>query len=412
MWQNKLREQWMPTKLTEQELDLRLTHMDGEFTAQGLPLRFRPLQSFKSLYGAVPDGPIRNVLFDQIMAWFFNRHGERMKWDGVIGRIPVILRDDLYLVRVMLLTEDIAVEFTSRFEGLPEDIAKSLTREEFESLGRKVSGATTAFQKLYALTVDDNFLDDVERAMVWRACFDLENAAHCLKMSGDTQTAIFHTHAAAEKFLKVALKRSGSNLDLKSLGHNIPKIFGALAKSDPRFCWLQSSVDSLHALAPNMQIRYQIVPRTIEDSISAFLSALHVCGILAQIWMFDAERGTKHSTFEPERFYLDGRRWTYYCREIQNGSEKPLAVLTLFRYEPLLGWSFLMDITVGLDQSALYLEVKDSTTLAILLQQYEAQLRNPGKKVMPEELGIEIASGPEGSYTTGSFLVERSKIKL
>ncbi len=398
----------MPTKLTDQEVDLRLTKMDSEFTAQGLPLRFRPLQSFKCLYGAVPDGPLRQTLFDQISLWFLGHYGDRMNWDGIIGRVPVMLRNDVYLVRVPLVVGDTMVEFTSRFEGLPEHIAKSLTEEEYVPLGRKVTSATMAFQKLYKLTIDDEFLDDVERAMVWRALFDLENAANCLKLSGDTQTTIFQAHAAAEKFLKVALRRSGSSVDLKSLGHNVPKVFGELIKIEPRYEWLGRSIDSLHAFAPNMQIRYQVVPRTVENAISAFLSALNVCGTLAQIWLFDAQRGTNHSTFEPGRFYLDGREWTYYCKTIRNGSsQRPLAILNLFRYEQLLECSFLMDIRVGLEQSALYLEVTDSDEIAILRQRYENHLRNPGRQVQPEDLGIEIASGPEGSYTTAFFLVRK-----
>jgi len=402
----------MPPKLSDQELDLRLTKMDAEFVAQGLSLRFRPLQSFKSVYGAVPDGPVRSVLFDQIARWFYDRYGNRMNWDGVIGRIPVMLRNDLYLVRVMVTAGDAVTEFISRFEGLSEHIAKSLTRKEVERLGRKVLGGTMAFRKLYNLSIDDDFLDDVEREMVWRASCDLENAANCLKMSGDTQTAIFETHAAAEKFLKVALKRSGNRRGPRSFAHNIPNAFAELIKIEPRYAWLQRSIDSLQAFAPNMEIRYRIVPRTVENAVSAFLAALNVCGTLAQIWMFDAARGSKHSNFAPGRFYVDGEERTYYCKEIQNTSGEPLAVLNLFQHEPSLGWGILMDVRLGLDQSALYLEVMDSNKIVTLRQRYETQLRNPGRKVEPEELGIEIASGPEGSYTTGSFLVERSKVKV
>lgn len=401
----------MPTKLTDQELDLRLTQMDAEFVAQAMPLAFRTLQAFKSLYGAVPDGPVRSMLFDQIAYWFFARYGDRMNWDGVIGRIPLLLRNDLYLVRVMGTTGDTVTELTSRFEGLPEHIAQSLTQDEVEHLGRKVLGGTMAFRKLYNLSIDDHFLDDIEREMVWRASRDLENAGNCLKMSGDTQTAVFNTHAAAEKFLKVALRRSGSKRDPRSFVHNIPNAFAELIKMEPRYAWLQSSIDALHAFVPNMEIRYRIVPRTIENAVSAFLAALNVCGTLAQIWMFDAERGGKHSMFVPGRFYVDGEDRTYYCKEIQNIS-RPLAVLNLFQYEPSLGWSILMDVRLELDGSALYLEVTDSDKIAVLRQRYETQLRNPGRRVNPEELGIEIASGPEGSYTTGSFRVERSKIKV
>jgi hypothetical protein len=401
----------MHSKLTDKELDLHLTHMDLELNSQGLPLRFRALQCFKSLHGPVPDGPLREALFEPILVWFSTRYGDRVNWDGVIGRVPVILRGDVYLVQVPLVKEDAIINFTDRFEGLAPNVAESLLREEFEELGRKVGGATLAFMKLYNLSVDDHFLDDVERAMVWRALFDLESASHCLKLSGDTQKAVFEAHAAAEKFLKVGLKRSGSNLNLQKLGHKLNTIFKELVQIEPRYIWMKSSIDSLQAFAPNMQIRYQMVPRTIEDAVSSFHAALHVCGTMAQMWLFDAERGTSHSDFVPGRFYVDGRRWTYYCKEIRNASSaRPLAILTLFRIEKLLGHSMLMDVRVDLGQSALHLEVKDPNEIAKLRIQYDYQVRHPGRPVQPEELGIQIVSGPEGSYTTGSLLVERGKV--
>jgi hypothetical protein len=108
-------------------------------------------------------------------------------------------------------------------------------------------------------------LDDVERGLVWRGLRDLENAASSLRNVGDTQAAVFDAHAAAEKFLKVALKRSGCSIPLQSLGHRLPQIFDELVTSEERYSWLKSSVDSLQALAPNMQIRYGIVPRTVEN---------------------------------------------------------------------------------------------------------------------------------------------------
>src|ERR1700730_10298884 len=147
----------MNGKLTKEELSLRLCELDAELSNQGLPLRFRPLQCFKALYGNVPDGSERRGLFDPISSWFIQRHGDRVIWDGIIGRVPVLMRGGVYLGEIPGVSGDACVKLTDHIKDLPRNIADSLTPEEFETLGRKMSGATIAFQHLYNLSIDDMF---------------------------------------------------------------------------------------------------------------------------------------------------------------------------------------------------------------------------------------------------------------
>jgi len=60
-----------------------------------------------------------------------------------------------------------------------------------------------ALGTIYDLTVQDTFLDEFEKGLIWRGLADLEVAANSIKQSEDTQNTIFHTHQAAEKFLKL-----------------------------------------------------------------------------------------------------------------------------------------------------------------------------------------------------------------
>lgn len=398
----------MVTKLSDKELHLRLTELDAELASLGFPLRFRPMRFFQAIYGAVPDGGLRHELFDPITLWFIERYGNQAKWDGIIGRIPVQLRGEVYLLQVPCVTQDTMVKLTERLENLPPEMAPTFTTEEFNELAHKIFGGTSSFFKLYTLSVDDPFIDDTERDLIWMALFDLEAAANCLKQSGDTRNSIFHSHAAAEKFLKVALKKSGNAKSLQSFGHNIPKIFGELAKAEPRYAWLKSSVDLLQTAAPNMQIRYQILPRTVPDAISAFNAALYLCGTLAEIWIFDVERGTKQTTFQAGSFYLDWAKMSFYCKEVINKSNKDLAVLILFHIDSITGQQIIMEITKELHQSALFVEVKEAAEIRVLQQRFDWQMRNKGRRVDPQEFGIRIASGPEGSYMTKSQIIEIS----
>jgi HEPN domain-containing protein len=282
----------------------------------------------------MPDGELRCRLFDGVTIWFINRYGDRAIWDGILGRIPVILRGDVYLVQVPYVTGDTLVKLTDRFEELPQKIAEEFTSHEFEELGGKIGAGSEAFYSLYNLHLDDHILDDAERGMVQRALFDFEHSATSLKRSGDTQNSIFHSHAAAEKFLKVALKRATRKHSLKKLGHNLPLIFSRLVQAQKRYEWLRKSVDALDAYAPNMEIRYSEIGRSAQDAIISFNAALSIAGTLAGMWLFDQERGSSDARFVPGRFYVDSARRTYFCTRFKDSNT---ACLRLFIMTPPAG---------------------------------------------------------------------------
>jgi hypothetical protein len=123
---------------------------------------------------------------------------------------------------------------------------------------------------------------------------------------------------------------------------------------------------------------------------------------MAQIWMFDSERGTNKSEFETGKFYVDGNGIAYLCIGVDKQPDekrKRLAVMRQFRSSPAIG-SIMADISMDVAQSALYLEVTDQLQIAELRNRYEFHLKNRGRLVRPEEIGVQMASGIEGAYTT------------
>ncbi|HEX7360689.1 MAG TPA: HEPN domain-containing protein [Bryobacteraceae bacterium] len=388
----------------EEEIDSRLNKLDSEFIAQGLPEYLRPSQAFRSIYGNLPDGPARESLFDYVVSWFFAKYHERIHWDGIVGRVPVLIRGDVYLLSIPAIPANLSgarLTLLDWIEDLPNEIAEAFTPEEFEPLARRIARLTPAFTSLYNLEIDSAAFDEEEKGLLRRARFDLGNAAYALRISGDTQTAIFQAHAAAEKLLKLSLKRSGSNITLKSLQHNLPKIFNTLVAVDSRYGWLKSSVDALQESAPSMQIRYGVVPRTTEDAIAAFNASLNVCGTLAQIWLMEFARGSKASSFEPGKFYTDAAGAGFYCKEVLQGSGGRFsAVLARFGMDPLTGRNMVVVIQLDSELSAFYLEVRDERLKHEFRNRFEWHLRNCRTPVSAEHLGIQIASGPEGSGVT------------
>lgn len=386
-------------------LDAQLADLDKELTSAGLPLKYRPLDCFKRLYGSVPDGPLRAQLFDPVIEWYLKQYGDAVRWDGVIARFPILIRGAVYLGQARFVgKEEILAPFEDGIEGLPEGCARSLTTDEKRPIMEKLTFGSRSFYSLHNLLIDDDWLGATERNLARRALFDLENAAVTLKHTGDTQAVIVQAHEAAEKYLKAALSLTGCTKDLKKLGHSIPKIFKELVQAQSRYSCLTLTVDNLQKLAPNMELRYTIVPRSMEMAIEAYHGALYVCGLVAQMWIFDKARGTTKSIFKAGSFYVDGAGTTFYCKSVQEN----LATLTLFRSSKYTG-SQMADIVMKVAQSSLYLEVTDPVQNAQLRSQFALHLRYPGRKVSPEEIGLRMVDGPEGSYATAVLKVPIAK---
>ena len=379
------------------DLPSRLREIDEQFANRSVPIRLRPLEAFKLLHGSIPDGELRSSLFAPIAAWFIERYGARAKWDGVVSRVPLLIRGNLYLLAVPFIAVDTALKLTDFVEGLPQDIARSLTPEEMATNLESAMLCTSAVHKIYNLTVDDVHFSSEERELLQRALFDLENASTSLKTNEDAQGAVFNAHAAAEKFLKTGIKRAGIADDL--ISHKLPKIFEKLVGLRKTYSWLQSSVDALQNLAPDMNIRYRLVPRSPSEAVSAIYISLNICSMLAQIWLFDFARGSEKSAFVPGRFYVDGRRATFYCDRIHTTTSGNPGVV-LMSFGGLTG-SFIAELVLEQEASSLYLEVTDARQSAELKTQFHELRQRCQTPIDPKDVGMGVHSKPEGSYAGG-----------
>lgn len=122
-------------KLTEQQLNQRLTEIDADLSGRGFSRKYRALEAFKALYGTVSDEAVRTPLLESVFLWFVAKHGDAAKWDAVIGRGPIIIRDNLYLIAFPFTSGDAALSLWDQIENLPKHIRATLTEDEFRDVG-------------------------------------------------------------------------------------------------------------------------------------------------------------------------------------------------------------------------------------------------------------------------------------
>lgn len=385
----------------------RLEKLDQELESRGISLRHRPLEVFKTMFPQPVARSQRDTAFEPIVKWYFARYGDRARWDGIVGKIPLAIRGVTYFFEVVHAAEPAEINIADHIVRLPQSVKDDLTKEEIRNLLDKANNGTEAFHKLYDLNLEDSFLAQDDRALIRRALFDIEHAWQTFEMSGDTQNSIFHSHAASEKFLKVAFRRAGgSEKKFRRFGHNLRAVFRDLINRQSRFGWLYESVESLQAAAPSMEIRYSDLARNERDAAAAYLAALNICSVISGIWLFDEARGSIDSAFKRGFFYRDHGERTFYCKEV---GKDGIAGLVAFQSKPLFG-SVIAHIRVQQHFSCLYLQVSDSSEIAALEARLRTLLTICNKKVKPEEIALRGVADSSGSYVSSMVTVEVSPV--
>jgi HEPN domain-containing protein len=383
----------------------RLALLDEELRKTGVRIALRPLACFKSLHGSVKEPKRRIELFGPINAWYANTYRDESVWDGVVASFPVLVRGEIYSSDVNLIKTGAPIDYKSVIKGLPQHIADVLTPEEFRSITGRLQQANTNWRFLYNLSVDDSMLNKQSRDLIARATHDLENVGLILPQLKDVQSALVGAHEAAEKFLKAALVYAGYTGNLISLGHDIQKVFKTLTQMDSRYSSIPKPTTALKTYVPNMRIRYEATKWSVEDAVSAYHSALYICGTLALIWVLDQERGGKDSNFKAGRFYDNSAIGKGHCMS----ADASAAVLLCFKN--IEGCALRYELEISQRDSALWLEVKNTTENERLRQELQWYLRNCNNKISPAQAGIVITDDKEGAFTTGVLRVRRNRPK-
>lgn len=307
-----------------------IERLDSEMLA--VPIELRQLDIYHTLIGREERDDFALSCLTKISAWYQQRYGDKARWDGIIGRQPLMLRGQLHVLQI----RHPAVNPRGGLEELLETLRVKgcpVSPEENRHLAISALESSSNFSALHNIEMRPSLFNAEQRALCRRAWFDLKNATAVLESSSDVQGSIVHSHEAAEKFLKVALIYSGCNpkaLGRGRLRHNLNDLITALATKHSKFCFLKKPAHDLHDYLDSMSARYTAQKRTFADAVQAFRLALHCVAFVAEQIELDAERGAPDISFKLGHYYHDtaGRQYRY-CGPERNTTGELLCLLYL-----------------------------------------------------------------------------------
>ncbi|NTW78078.1 MAG: HEPN domain-containing protein [Syntrophaceae bacterium] len=211
------------TPMNADEFHEKMRLIDAELSQKGVPVYERPFQAFPI---AAPDynGPLMSFGIDsseygeyegpnllaKIHNWYKQMYGKRASAARDLGRIPIIIKEQIYLVRIPLVYETAAINILPFIEGLTPAVARRLSDTELDEIHNKfIEGYSLAheFEDLYfQLEAEErNGTKRKNNPFLDSAIQDKDAAADCLDEEIDTNGAVFHSQQLAEKMLKAVL---------------------------------------------------------------------------------------------------------------------------------------------------------------------------------------------------------------
>lgn len=207
------------------EFNEKMKLIDEELVKKGVPVHERAFQAFPI---AAPDynGPLMGYgidrsaygeyegpnLLEKIHNWYKQVYGKRASVSRDLGRIPVIIREDIYLIRIPLVYEISEINILPLISGLTPAMARRLSSSGFDEIRDKFNEGyklVREFEDLYS-QVGAEEMNGAERKgnpFLDSAMRDKDAAAACLDEEEeiDTNGSVFHSLQLAEKMLKAVL---------------------------------------------------------------------------------------------------------------------------------------------------------------------------------------------------------------
>ena len=226
-------------------------------------------------------------LMDHISKWYTEQYGDRVLLPTDIGKIPLLIRNEIFFARIPLVYGKVKIYFLKMIEGITAKMIKELTPDELSMITQKYSIGYNLFYEIDGLrsALRNNISMQADTAKyLLSALSDIETAISDMKNAKTLNNSCYHSQQAAEKILKSCLVEKGGfpekKLKSKEYGHNVGALFKAVKKLNDCFEEKYSSdIDILNSI--KMDIRYEGKKITNEYTVNIFWSSLSICGLCA-----------------------------------------------------------------------------------------------------------------------------------
>jgi hypothetical protein len=270
---------------------------DQKLAQQNVPVYVRLFAAFRAMAGDY-DGPIGGYginprdfpeyvgpnLIEKINDWYRDRYGEKFNLPSALGRIPFLVRGQVFTAQIPLAYGQPKVNPLTFIDEMTESMQRSLTREELKYYTERW---ITGYELIYEM---DDMLGsgDLSRytaataELIRKAIEDRDNAVDCLQGSHPrTNISCFHSQQHAEKMLKaVLIEKAGMTSTLvKKIGHKINDLVTECLRVTSAFMNVQTDA-ALLANIP-MDIRYEVAAVDSLVAVETYFAALRVGGLCA-----------------------------------------------------------------------------------------------------------------------------------
>ncbi|NTW07800.1 MAG: HEPN domain-containing protein, partial [Syntrophaceae bacterium] len=290
------------TPMNADEFHEKMRLIDAELSQKGVPVYERPFQAFPI---AAPDynGPLMSFGIDsseygeyegpnllaKIHNWYKQMYGKRASAARDLGRIPIIIKEQIYLVRIPLVYETAAINILPFIEGLTPAVARRLSDTELDEIHNKfIEGYSLAheFEDLYfQLEAEErNGTKRKNNPFLDSAIQDKDAAADCLDEEIDTNGAVFHSRQIAEKMLKAVLfylANMNEEEITQKYGHRIADIYKDVSSYVESPARINSEINYITRYKMDIRDTETQVPDS--EAVKAFWSGLRIGGFCAAL---------------------------------------------------------------------------------------------------------------------------------
>jgi HEPN domain-containing protein len=279
---------------------------DQRLIQRNIPVHARLLAAFREMAGTY-EGPILGYgaepknfpdfvgpnLIEEISIWYKARYGDAYNAPTDLGRIPFLVRGQVYTARIPLAFGQPLAEPLNLIEDMTEDMKRSLTPQE---IGRYAELWARGYELVYEAedVFDQGELPGYEPAaaeLIRKALEDRDDAVDCLRgPHPKTNISCFHSQQHAEKMMKAVLIANAgmTTATVKKIGHKLKDILAECLKVSSIFTGIQNDV-ALLANIP-MDIRYEMAAVDRSVAVETYFAALRVGGLCATQMSGDARR--------------------------------------------------------------------------------------------------------------------------